>query len=382
VKLETDLRRGLTASLVTETLANYEHADEPLLCISGLVQQCEEVASRDHYYFRSDGHFWSTSGTLPEGAQIELRDAVVTEWVARVPGLYWQQGAGFRRTPRQAQIEEQVGNFVKLKPIGKSEVVSGGIGTLRFPPSEAGYRLGSLTTARNASSGVPFLISPDVWNAHNLGEGSLVSGRLTWRRLPIEWSSKFPSVAGIPRNCLVATKPIEVHAYDRKVAVEVHPFAVMEYETNEAFLHDFVFATAQTCDSTMRSAIATFFEHYRKAEGRHGTYLTAGDIAEPMWEATFPSPEDLRKAEPLALRLIEARLHDVICGEESVEAAIRQLSRFEPSDLRRIAVAAELNANRIDLKGPSAKLALRIVEASLQRDRLPALLRIIQEEAL
>lgn len=236
--------------------------------------------------------------------------------------------------------------------------------------------------ARNASSGVPFLISPDVWDAHDLGEGSLVSGRMTWRRLPIEWSAKFPSVAWLPRNCLVATKPIEVHAYGRRVAVEVHPFAVMEYETNEALLHDFVFATAQTCDATMRSAISTFFEQYRKAQGRQGRYLTAGDVAEPMWEATFPSPEDLRKAEPVALRLIEARLNDVMCGEEAVEAAIRQLSQFQPSDLRKFAVAAELNASRIDLEGPSARLALRIVEAALERGRLPGLLRIIQEEAV
>lgn len=380
--LETDLRRGLTASLVAETLANYGCADEPLLRAPELVEVGEVDRSNIPYFFQSDRDFWSEIRLLPENGQIHVGGAVVTEWVARVPGLYWQQGAEFRRTPRLEQIDERVGNFTTLHPIAKSEVVSGGVGTLRFPPSEAGYRLGSLTMGRNASSGVPFLISPEVWDAHNLCEGMCVSGRLTWRRLPIEWSSKFPTVAGLSRNCLVANKPIDLYAYGPEIAVEIHPFAVMEYETNQASLHDFVFATAQTCDPTMRSAISAFFERYRKADGRHGEYLTAGDVAEPMWEAIFSSPEDLRKAEPAALKVIEARLNDVMCGEKTVEAAIRQLSQFQPLDLRRIAVAAELTANRINLEGASARLALRIVETALTGDRLPALLRIIQEETV
>lgn len=71
-----------------------------------------------------------------------------------------------------------------------------------------------------------------------------------------------------------------------------------------------------------------------------------------------------------------------MCGTDTTEAAVRQLSRLEPSDLRRIAVAAELNANRIDFGGASAKVAPRVVAAALERDRLPALLRIIQEETV
>lgn len=104
-----------------------------------------------------------------------------------------------------------------FKPLGKSQMVSGGVGTLRFPPDEMGRRLVSLSAHHNASSGIPVLISSDVWDAHSLAEGrviNIVTAR--WQSMGNSgWAGRFPSISGIPKGFLVVNNPKQVQIMTR-----------------------------------------------------------------------------------------------------------------------------------------------------------------------
>src|SRR6516225_6595926 len=82
-------------------------------------------------------------------------------------------------------------------------LVSGGIGTLKFPPDADGFHMVTLTTSHNASTGVLALVSPKVWEHHRLAEGTILCGNARWVALPVEWAPQFPIVLGVPRGCLV-----------------------------------------------------------------------------------------------------------------------------------------------------------------------------------
>jgi hypothetical protein len=112
----------------------------------------------------------------------------------------------------------------------------------------------------------------------------------------------------------------------------------MEYASKNVELFDFVFATAVTADPLFRREVEDFFEDYKKAEGRNGRYLIAADIAEPLWDSEFTSPEQLRSADPSAasyLRLLQRRIEDSMVGDDTTEYLLNVLTNTSPDLLKR-----------------------------------------------
>ncbi|MBA1140281.1 hypothetical protein [Mesorhizobium neociceri] len=366
------LVRALAASQVSETLANYELVDEPLTKADGAFWKHD---SSNFYY--DDQQFWRT-GTAGTYAIIE---EAISEWVARVPGLFWQKASADRRQIGQSDVENKVGNFITLNPLAKSRVVSGGIGTIRLPPSEQGYRLVTLTRSMNASAGVPALISTEVWEHHHLGEGKVIEGIADWRAMPLTWSAQFPSVAGVAKGCLVITHPDKIIRKDvPNIPVEVHPFSVMEYSEDGAQLHAFVYATAQTGDRRFRSNIETFFKSYSTDKKRYGVYLTGADLVQPMWETLFVSPEEMRGRQAPILRTIEARLAEEMQGDDTTDSLLQSLSSKDRTDLARLSTSIELPVNRWSQGGTVGDESIRLVDAARRAGKIPALLYALQLE--
>ena len=123
-----------------------------------------------------------------------------------------------------------------------------------------------------------------------------------------------------------------------------------------------------------------FFEHYRTAKGRNGAYLLAADVANPMWDATFSSPAEMRLRKTAELRLIETRIDDSMKGHNTTESLIRQLSKAQAEDLKRISVDSGLAPNKWIAGGRVADEAIRLVDAAIQFNKLPALLFAAQSE--
>lgn len=270
-----------------------------------------------------------------------LTSMVLSEWVARVPGLYWTDSAKKTRNLAASAVEYESDNWTTLTPLGKSQKVMGGIGTLKFPPDRLGYRLASLTSGMNASAGVPILIAPEVWEYYRLSEGTVVwSVKARWQSMSaLSWSERFQLTGKIPKGFLVLETPDQLHidANTRNVPTRFHPYTVMEYRSDRATLYDFVYATADTGQANYRTHIERFFEEYRKDKNRSGRYLLAADIEDPLWDAEFESPEHLRRTEPGAksqLELLNERVQARSFDGQKLEDILRLLTqRYQNDDL-------------------------------------------------
>src|SRR5204863_8585593 len=103
------------------------------------------------------------------------------------------------------------------------------------------------------------------------------------------------------------------------------------------------------------------------------------DIGQPMWDAVFSDPEDMRTRNPEQLRVIEQRVQDTIAGTDVTVALIRKLSNLpRVNDLLRLSFNAGINSNTWFAEGRLADEAERLVAAAIQSGRQQALLQAVQ----
>lgn len=375
------LRRAFIGCRVIEAAENYARVDVPLL------DRPATSYSGDGRGYYDDGEFWRSVMSDPEaswGATVSIDAAALSEWVARVPGLYWRPESERLRQLSPEATEYQSQAWITFRPWGKSQKVMGGIGTLRLPPAADGYRLASLTTTCNVSASVPVLIAPDVWGHHRLQEGVVLGGQARWQPMARGWSSLFPSTRGIPRGTLVIDRPEDLRVFeaDDRVPTVVHPFTIMEYYQGGLELFDYVYAAADTGEPGYRGRLERFFDAYKDRHDRFGRYLLAGDALSPLWDAQFESPEDLRRADPSSgsqLSLLEARVRERHLGEHVTEELLEALAAScdTPDDVRRLSDEAGIPPAIWFAGGTVAEVSSQLVDAALERDRLAALVEVL-----
>src|SRR5262249_50382854 len=153
-------------------------------------------------------------------------------------------------------------------------------------------------------------------------------------------------------------------------------FSVMEYWEDSTLLHDFVYATVDTSDPRMRERTEEFFKDYRVAKGRDGSYLLGADIANPLWEATFMSPAEMRVHKAAQLKLIEARVEEAVHGEGTTTALVHRLARLDDAeDLKRLSADAGIDWRRwFEGRGRIGEQADRLVAEAIRLNRQQALL--------
>jgi hypothetical protein len=116
-----------------------------------------------------------------------------------------------------------------------------------------------------------------------------------------------------------------------------------------------------------------------EALANYGTYFISADMPRPMWDATFSSPEEMRRHKAAELRLIERRIADTANGDDTVEALIRKLSQVPTIDqLKFLSSKADIAPNRWSPGGSVGAAAARLVDAAVQMKKQQALLHAVQ----
>ena len=378
------LREAYIGVRIMETNDNYSRADAPL------VTPPETRASRSSQYYDADEYVWERILRDPEGqwgVTFHFGPLTMSEWVARVPGLYWKPGSKEKRLLSPAAKEPTESHWTQYRPWGKSQVVAmGGIGTLRLPPANDGIRLVTLTTSLNASAGVPALVTPAVWDKicprpPYQAEGKVLRGEARWQPMSETWASRFTFTRGIPRGYLMLDNPDAIQVGEQVSATQIHPFTVMEYRSGAKELYDFVYATADTKLSNYRGELEEFFERYKNEQGRYGRYLLAGDVALPLWDSDYNSPDDLRRADPSAgsqLNLLEARVHERMLGEDTIERLLEALGSTSTSieDVRRISKDIGVEPSSWIRDGTLAEVCSRFMDVVVHDKKLEELVEI------
>ena len=333
------LSQAYRATRSLEAIENYAQADS--LDLSSAEEEVDSGRNEPLWLDPggADNSFWTTVLKDPEsswGRVVHLYDAVLSEWVARVPGLFWSEGATTLRAEGAQAVEETGDEWTVLTPFGKSGMVLGGIGTLRFPPNERGIRLFTLCGSQNASSGIPVLVFSEMWERYDLKEGDLLNNiTAKWQKMDIGWAERFPSIKGIPRGYLVLESDKQIEKIDMGAPVLFHPCTVMSYARNGAILYDFVFATANTGVDSYRSRLEIFFASYRERHDRYGRYLISADIGEPLFDADYVSPSKLWRLDDTGrahLELLEARVREDTFKDQTIDNILQVLTTYCDND--------------------------------------------------
>lgn len=379
----SQLANAYRATRALESIENYARS-------SGVAPTVlEEKEPRTNYIEYIYQGFWPQILRDTEkwwGTTFQAYDGALSEWVPRVPGLYWTQDAKKLREAAEKYRVFESQTWTEFQPLGKSQKVFGGIGTTKFPDHH-GYRLASISGTHNTSAGVPVLISSEAWEHHKLQEGDIVNLKGKWQKMAFGWVERFPSIRGIPRGYLVVDNPDAVEVRQRAAPIQFHPYTVMQYEQDGALLYDFVFATADTGVKGWEKELRGFFEDYRTKNERHGEYLTSADPGnpDPLWEAKFTTPEELQIREADAethLELLQERIRENSFRGKTLEELIDVLaSQFQDADFRRLSEDIGIKSSLWYVAGKSSSsCAARLVNECLERKKVEELLDLLSKE--
>lgn len=311
---------------IIETLENYALAEE-------INTQTQKSDIGVKYLFYNDEEFWCNVIAEPSkywGQKIDLYCFVVSDWIARVPGLYWSRSSELVRQHKQEEIAIQSNHWIEFYPPGKSKKVMGGVGTLLLPPTEDGKVLMSVSAGCNASVGIPILCFPEVIDHLKIKQGDcLIILGAKWQPMDIHWASKFASTKNIPRGYLVIDSIDKIRILEKDCPIVYHPFSLMEYEYHDSLLYDFVYVTADSKVENVSVEIEKFFNDYAKKEGRNGEYLLNPNIVTPIFESRYLCPTELTHAsEKAKLNLLYERVRGSNFKGKSIEQLIIKLPQF------------------------------------------------------
>jgi len=338
---EKHLINAFIGSRILETLENYS-PDTRLK-----VSPAERPPEEDH--FASSREFWEAVLAQPDvwyEKSILLNSFSISSWVPRIPGFYWTEGGRFLRNFSIGNAELVGTSFMHYNPHGKSAIVMGGVGTLKFAP-EDGYQMICLTSDRNASTGIPALVSKDVVNKCSLEDGMMVDVKgANWVAMKENWAHRFPFTRGIPRACLLIDDAKKIDIKKGKELVEYHPFTIMQYTEGDGLFYSYVYCTV-TSGRDNPDEVADFFEYYRTAYGRNGEYLIAADPLGKLFPAIYASRAELLKNDAdgqTMLDMLSLRIRGAYYDRLTLDTIIKKLTSLYTTsgDIKRLATYLHL----------------------------------------
>lgn len=371
--LNVPLLKAIRLARINETLENYALAD-------GDVKTAMQKDNAPDHIIYDEQNFWNDFFYNPElywNKLFSIRKCILSLWVPRIPGLFHTKSG---RQMREQGYNHKAGTDKEFKinrellPIGKSGVVLGGIGTFLFPPDIQGNQLVTLSLSYNASSGIPALISEIVFANLKLKEGDLLKiKKAKWCKMSIEWAQRFPSIREIKRGYFFINNPEDVEILKRNIPMEIHPCSIMEYESKEGILFDYVFVTVDSQEEGYRKLASEFFEYYRTKEGRNGKFLIAADIADPLFDSKYVSPESLR-GDSAGLNLIRHRINGLLIGGNTIDEVINVLANNYSSveDIRLLCTHLKLPKTILGANKP-AEAILEVVNYCIEHEKVDEL---------
>lgn len=358
---------------IIETIENYSLAEETSLGIEN-----NEEIHESHFYKEED--FWRAILANPTkywGQNIELYNFVVSNWIARVPGLYWSESSKIIRNHKESDIAIQSEEWIEFYPPGKSKKVLGGIGTLLLPPTDDNKLLISVTSGCNASTGIPILLFPEVVDFLKIKQGDVVMiKKAKWQPMNVQWTKQFDSTKDIPRGYLIIDSPDKIEVYKNDYPVVYHPFSIMEYDNNDTQLYDFVYVTADSKAAKVELQIEQFFDDYRKKDGRYGEYLLNPNMINPIFESRYTSPTELQKpSEQAKLKLLYQRVRNVHYSSIAIDTLINDLPKFYQTSISIRALAQRIEINPTFLADDSAtSMSAQLISLCIKKEKVEILI--------
>lgn len=366
---------------IIETIENYSIVKNELVIDKHNANFCSEsyiIEDKEFWYkvTNNQNEFWNK--------KFSFYHFVVSDWVARVPGLFWTEYSAEIRKHSEQDIAIKSKDWIVFHPPGKSKKVLGGIGTIHLPPNDEGKRLISITSSCNASVGIPILIFPEVYDLLNLKQGDVVDiEEAKWQQMDIPWAKRFASTERVPRGYLIIDSIDQIKiSRNENVPVLYHPFSIMEYQSKDALLYDFVYLSLDSKVKNQRREIETFFNDYAKQENRNGSYLINPDITNPTFETQYISPADMqRPSEKAKLDLIFQRIRNTSFNHTTLDELIHVLPYYYNSSVSISALSQRIGISPAFLADDNAaSMSAQLINLCIKKNKTEELIdRMIVE---
>ncbi|RYE32707.1 MAG: hypothetical protein EOP48_30985 [Sphingobacteriales bacterium] len=252
---------------------------------------------------------------------------------------------------------------------------------MKLPRASDGGALFCVTSSGNASKGIPIAITGSIIDDLKLKEGDLLNiNNSKWTRYTQEWSRSFPTTKGIPRGFLQIDSHKMISVIRSGHSVISHPFSIMEYETENNFLYDFVFCSAlSNVGRNVRSDLESFFEHYRKDKDRNGRYLINTDLVDPLFDAYYFAPSEMNNPlEKAKLDLLYKRVSNVPIAGITLHQLLERLPMFYNTPQAIQTLATKLGIARSHLvEGNAASMSSYLINYCIDREKIDRLIKYV-----
>lgn len=370
--------KALKGQQIIETLQNYQVAFD--------TGQIDNLRTRQIKNIENEAYFWGDVMRDPDAywdSMCNFEKCIFSHWVPRIPGLIFTHTATNLRSqaehhPLDKPYESDSITHI-YSPLGKSIMVSSGIGTIKFPEDHYYNILGCVTFSANASAGIPVLISPEVYRHHKIQEGSVLKIKgARWKKMSLEWISKFPAVSGIPRGYLVIDRPEMIAKSPRIQSLQIQPFSIIEQQVAGSYIYDFVYVTVNAVHPNAKKDAVKFFEDYRRMQDPEGKYLLAVDPADPFFDARYTLPEDLERQDRYGvtqMNLIKERIKGASFNGLTLDriSAIIPSYYTTPEDFFRLARNSQI-PEALLIVDAAARMSASLLEQAIQLEKVDNLL--------
>lgn len=355
--------------------------------------------------YRDEESFWRDAFSVAESGRelgkVVLRNFLLSDWVPRVPGLYWKtESVRLRAQADGYMMQTTPGGFgadaPTYLPSGKTLQILGGVGNVRLSPTNSGQVI-CVSSSGEYWRGIPVLIQSEAWNS--LGEIPIarradVTG--VWTAMPRDASQGVGGEAGIPRYCLVVKSPKHIKVSAKSGPGYGSSWTLFERRDPNTSLvtYDFAYsvfvvgpkqrnARGDGSFSDVRQASQFLQDYVRHFKGR---MLTDFDERLPRFDALLPISELMsREVDPGKLRSFVERVKKNALSPETVrynQLPQVLMANFDLEELRLLAFDY-LGLSLEDLIGPTAGKA-EAVDALIsfceQAERLPDLVTGVVKE--
>ncbi len=293
-------------------------------------------------------YFWPEILSNPGGfwnREYKIYHCLYSDWVARIPGLYWNDNSGRYRGMAANEIDSTLGFKTVYRPVGKSMMVTGGVGTNMLPPDNLGRRVGSVCLSGNISGAIPVLVYPEVYSNIKDLKNKVFTLRAKWVRMDATWSDRFRNASKVPRGYFeIKNKEQLEFGSERHGQPIFHPYTIMEHEKNGLPYFDFFYLSCS--EKNYRERTKSFCEQYlTKFNG--AKYLVEPNPNEPIFGADYNSPLDFRQRGQTLMNLMNERIEDLLKGDAITDEVYQSLAKSLHSnkDLRTISTHIIGHAN-------------------------------------
>ena len=235
--------------------------------------------------FTSNQDFWKSilKTTPPALKWVRLMRFQIVDWFPRAPGLYHTSEATFERENAEKYLHEENGIYF-YDPSGKTHMINGGIGSVRFKPisiSGQEYWLCTATSDGRCHTGIPLAISSELMEHFDFkfGYPFKITGQIKY--LPEFLEPHFYHWHHIPQLYLVV-ESIEIAGKDGVGEIEITPMVFFTGEIEELRSRSKENVTYVRCSHGELDRAAEWITQY--VSRYSGNIITNYDQQRPMFK--------------------------------------------------------------------------------------------------